>query len=157
MAGAEPQIDLQNFSIPPAGSLDMDDLIDVYESIRPWLPTPRLADTRRADRMLAVLDHVDALLLVASQGQVGRSYCVGGHGERSNREVVETICALLDELRPQRAPHARLITRVNDRPGHDRRYAIDPGRITAELGWQPRYAFRAGLEATVRWCWAVAN
>lgn len=63
MAGAEPQIDLQNFSIPPAGSLDMDDLIDLYESIRPWLPTPRPADTRRADRMGAVLDHVDALLL----------------------------------------------------------------------------------------------
>ena len=63
MAGAEPQINLQNFSIPPAGSLDMDDLIDLYESIRPWLPTPRPAVTRRADRMLAVLDYVDALFL----------------------------------------------------------------------------------------------
>ena len=127
-------------------------------------PIPLYGDGANVRDWLFVDDHVDALLLVASQGQVGRSYCVGGHGERSNREVVKTICALLDELRPQGAPHARLITLVNDRPGHDRRYAIDPGRITAELGWQPRHAFRAGLEATVRWylehldwCEAVRN
>ncbi len=114
-------------------------------------PIPLYGDGVNVRDWLFVEDHVDALLLVASQGQVGRSYCVGGHGECSNREIVETICALLDELRPQGAPHARLITMVNDRPGHDRRYAIDPARISRELGWQPRNAFRAGLYTTVRW------
>ena len=102
-------------------------------------------------------DHVDALLLVSCQGRLGRSYCVGGSigdgsaSERSNRELVEAICELLDQLRPQGAPHARLITLVKDRPGHDRRYAIDPGRIHGELGWQPRHDFCQGLKVTVRW------
>ena len=100
---------------------------------------------------LFVEDHVDALLLVASKGEVGRSYCVGGHGECSNREIVESICSLLDDQRPQAASHARLITLVNDRPGHDRRYAIDPERISSELGWKPNHDFRQGLETTVRW------
>ena len=112
---------------------------------------PLYGDGANVRDWLFVEDHVDALLQVASKGQLGRSYCVGGHGERSNREVVETICALLDQLRPQGAPHARLITLVNDRPGHDRRYAIDPTRISSELGWQPKHGFRDGLEATVRW------
>jgi dTDP-glucose 4,6-dehydratase len=98
-----------------------------------------------------VEDHVDALLLAANRGEIGRSYCVGGHGERSNREVVEAICTELDALVPAGAPHARLITRVADRPGHDRRYAIDPSRIQSELGWQPRHDVDAGLASTVRW------
>ena len=79
---------------------------------------------------------------------------VGDHGslsERTNRDVVETICALMDDLRPEAAPHARLITRVGDRPGHDRRYAIDANKITKELGWKPRHSFEKGLEATVSW------
>ena len=114
-------------------------------------PIPLYGDGANVRDWLYVEDHVDALLLVASRGEIGRSYCVGGHGECSNREIVETICALLDELRPQGAPHARLITLVNDRPGHDRRYAIDPARISHELGWQPRHTFSAGLNATVRW------
>ena len=112
---------------------------------------PLYGDGANVRDWLYVEDHVDALLKVASFGQVGRSYCVGGHGERSNREVVETICALMDQLRPEGAPHARLITFVKDRPGHDRRYAIDPGRITTELDWQPRHDFGEGLKATVRW------
>jgi len=114
-------------------------------------PIPLYGDGANVRDWLFVDDHVDALLLVASQGQIGRSYCVGGHGERSNREVVETICALLDQARPSAAPYADLITLVKDRPGHDRRYAIDPSRITSELGWQPRHRFEQGLEATVRW------
>ncbi|QNI83961.1 dTDP-glucose-4/6-dehydratase [Synechococcus sp. PROS-7-1] len=114
-------------------------------------PIPLYGDGANVRDWLFVDDHVDALLLVASQGQIGRSYCVGGHGERSNREVVETICALLDQACPSAAPHADLITLVKDRPGHDRRYAIDPSRITTELGWQPRHRFEQGLEATVRW------
>ena len=100
---------------------------------------------------LYVEDHVDALLLAACNGASGRSYCVGGYGERTNREVVECICSRLDHLKPDGAPHARLITRVTDRPGHDRRYAIDPTRIETELGWRPRHDFSTAIEATVRW------
>ena len=100
---------------------------------------------------LHVEDHVGALLLAACKGQTGRSYCVGGYGERTNAKVVETICQLLDDLQPSGKPHQRLITSVSDRPGHDRRYAIDPSRIETELGWQPRYSFEEGLEDTVRW------
>ena len=114
-------------------------------------PIPLYGDGSNVRDWLFVEDHVDALLLAATQGVPGESYCVGGHGERTNKQVVEAICALLDQLRPQGAPHARLITPVADRPGHDRRYAIDPTRISRELGWQPRHGFAQGLEATVRW------
>jgi dTDP-glucose 4,6-dehydratase len=82
---------------------------------------------------------------------VGRSYCVGGHGERTNKQVVEAICQQLDQLLPDAAPHNQLITPVTDRPGHDRRYAIDPTRISTELGWRPSHSFDQGLGATVRW------
>ena len=114
-------------------------------------PIPLYGDGANVRDWLYVEDHVEALLLAATQGQLGRSYCVGGHGERSNKQVVEAICTLLDQLIPGGAPHARLITPVQDRPGHDRRYAIDPSRISSELGWQPRHSMEAGLEATVRW------
>jgi dTDP-glucose 4,6-dehydratase len=112
---------------------------------------PLYGDGANVRDWLYVDDHVDALLLAATRGKIGRSYCVGGHGERSNKQVVEAICSLLDQLRPEGAPRARLITPVKDRPGHDRRYAIDPTRITEELGWQPAHDFNAGLAATVRW------
>ncbi len=120
-------------------------------------PIPLYGDGANVRDWLYVDDHVDALLLAATRGELGRSYCVGGSGsngtasERTNKQVVESICALLDQLLPAGAPHARLITPVTDRPGHDRRYAIDPARISSELGWQPRHSFEAGLEATVRW------
>jgi dTDP-glucose 4,6-dehydratase len=114
-------------------------------------PIPLYGDGQNVRDWLYVDDHVDALLLAACRGELGRSYCVGGHGERTNKEVVEAICNALDQLRPAGAPHARLITPVSDRPGHDRRYAIDPTRISTELGWQPRHSFEAGLAATVRW------
>ena len=80
-------------------------------------------------------------------------FCVGGHGERTNKEVVEAICSALDDLLPAGTPptHSRLVTPVTDRPGHDRRYAIDPTRISSELGWQLRHSFEEGLAATVRW------
>jgi dTDP-glucose 4,6-dehydratase len=100
---------------------------------------------------LYVEDHVDALLLAACQGTPGRSYCVGGHGEKTNQEVVSAICHQLDQERPDSAPHAKLIQRVTDRPGHDRRYAIDPSRISTELGWQPRHNVEEGLAETVSW------
>jgi dTDP-glucose 4,6-dehydratase len=96
-------------------------------------------------------NHVDALLVAATQGQFGHSYCVGGHGERSNKYVVEAICALPDERFPGGSHHRSLITPVRDRPGHDRRYAINPDQISEELGWQSRHNFEEGLGATVDW------
>jgi dTDP-glucose 4,6-dehydratase len=114
-------------------------------------PIPLYGDGLNVRDWLYVEDHVDALLLAATQGQLGRSYCVGGHGERTNKQVVEAICSALDGLLPAGAPHSQLITPVSDRPGHDRRYAIDPTRISTELGWQPRHSFEEGLAATVRW------
>ena len=114
-------------------------------------PIPLYGDGANVRDWLFVDDHVDALLLAATRGRLGQSYCVGGHGERTNKQVVEAICSHLDQLRPAGSPHARLITPVTDRPGHDRRYAIDPTRISTELGWQPRHSFESGLEATVRW------
>ena len=120
-------------------------------------PIPLYGDGANVRDWLYVEDHVDALLLAATRGRLGESYCIGGAGdhgsqsERTNREVVETICMLMDQFRPQGAPHARLITRVTDRPGHDRRYAIDASKITRELGWTPLHSFEQGLEVTVRW------
>ena len=114
-------------------------------------PIPLYGDGQNVRDWLYVEDHADALLLAATKGELGRSYCVGGHGERTNKQVVEAICQQLDQLLPSGAPHSKLITPVTDRPGHDRRYAIDPTRITTELGWQPRHSFEDGLAATVRW------
>ena len=100
---------------------------------------------------LYVEDHADALLLVLEQGRVGRSYNIGGENEARNIDLVRMICGLLDRLRPGSAPHADLITFVDDRPGHDLRYAIDPARIRTELGWRPSVTLEQGLEKTVRW------
>ena len=114
-------------------------------------PIPLYGDGLNVRDWLYVDDHVEALLTAATRGRLGASYCVGGSEERNNREVVEAICTLMDQFCPQGAPHARLINLVNDRPGHDRRYAIDPRQINLELGWKPRHTFEKGLEATVRW------
>jgi dTDP-glucose 4,6-dehydratase len=100
---------------------------------------------------LFVDDHAEALWLVASEGRPGETYLIGGESERRNIDVVTTIATLLDEMAPQHAPHSRLITYVDDRPGHDHRYAIDPSKIKRELGWRPRAAFDAGLQQTVQW------
>jgi dTDP-glucose 4,6-dehydratase len=102
---------------------------------------------------LFVEDHARALLVVAMQGAIGQSYCIGGHNEKTNLEVVKAICTLVDELAPDHAIGARaeLVTFVNDRPGHDLRYAIDPSKIAAELGWRPRETFDTGLRQTVEW------
>ena len=112
---------------------------------------PLYGDGLNVRDWLYVEDHVDALLLAACRGESGRSYCVGGYGERTNREVVECICKHLDQLQPEGAPHSKLIQLVNDRPGHDRRYAIDPSRIEKELGWRPQHDFSTAIETTVRW------
>jgi dTDP-glucose 4,6-dehydratase len=102
---------------------------------------------------LYVEDHADALLCVAERGTPGDSYNIGGHNERTNLEVVRTICALLDEVVPDRKIGAResLIEFVSDRPGHDLRYAIDASKITSDLQWLPRENFESGLRKTVNW------
>jgi dTDP-glucose 4,6-dehydratase len=102
---------------------------------------------------LHVEDHAEALTLVLRNGRPGETYNVGGDSERRNIEVVEAICALLDEMLPDgpNRPHAGLIRFVTDRPGHDARYAIDAAKIRDELGWRPRHSFEDGLRQTVRW------
>lgn len=100
---------------------------------------------------LYVEDHADALLLALHQGQPGRSYNIGGENEVANIDLVRMICAHMDDMVPQGAPHDRLITFVPDRPGHDRRYAIDPTRIRTELGWRPSVTIEEGLRRTVEW------
>lgn len=100
---------------------------------------------------LYVDDHARALRLVLEQGRVGETYNIGGWNEKTNLEVVHAICAILDELLPQGAPHASLITYVQDRPGHDHRYAIDASKIAHELGWKPLETFETGLRKTVQW------
>ena len=100
---------------------------------------------------LYVDDHVRALRLVLEKGRVGETYNIGGWNEKTNLEVVHAICTILDELHPQSAPHDRLITFVEDRPGHDQRYAIDAGKIERELGWKPQETFESGLRKTVEW------
>jgi len=100
---------------------------------------------------LHVDDHAKALDLLAARGRPGEKYNVGGRNERPNIDVVRRIATIMDELRPASAPHARLITFVADRPGHDHRYAIDAAKLETELGWRARESFDAGLEKTVRW------
>jgi dTDP-glucose 4,6-dehydratase len=113
---------------------------------------PVYGDGQNVRDWLYVEDHARALTLVAERGAVGATYNIGGRNERTNLYVVEAICRLLDELAPSpRGPRKRLITFVTDRPGHDRRYAIDPAKIERELGWQPAHDFERGLAATVRW------
>jgi dTDP-glucose 4,6-dehydratase len=87
------------------------------------------------------------------EGAIGETYNIGGHNEKQNLEVVHTLCALLDELCPESAyrPHAALITYVQDRPGHDQRYAIDASKIQRELGWAPQETFESGIRKTVEW------
>ena len=114
-------------------------------------PIPVYGKGENVRDWLYVEDHADALLTVLERGANGRSYNIGGENEARNIDLVRIICGLLDEMRPEGAPHARLITFVTDRPGHDLRYAIDPGRIRDELGWRPSVTVEEGLRRTVRW------
>lgn len=114
-------------------------------------PLPIYGDGSNVRDWLYVEDHADALLTVVQKGAVGRSYNIGGENERTNLELVTTLCAILDRLRPGPNPYSDLITFVTDRPGHDARYAIDPSRIREELGWRPSVTVEEGLEKTVQW------
>jgi len=100
---------------------------------------------------LYVEDHARALYKVVTEAEVGSTYNIGGHNEKKNLDVVETVCTLLDELKPTDGHYADLITYVNDRPGHDRRYAIDSTKIQKDLGWKPQETFESGLRKTVQW------
>ena len=116
-------------------------------------PLPVYGDGGQVRDWLHVVDHCRALLAVLQQGEIGQTYNIGGGNQPTNLEVVRTICAILDELRPDAldGPSERLITFVDDRPGHDRRYAIDTGKIQAQVGWTPKRSLQDGLRETVSW------
>lgn len=118
-------------------------------------PLPVYGDGSQIRDWLYVEDHARALYQVVTQGKVGETYNIGGHNEKTNLEVVRTVCALLEELAPQKpagvAKYEDLITFVKDRPGHDARYAIDAAKIARELGWQPQETFDTGIRKTVAW------
>jgi dTDP-glucose 4,6-dehydratase len=116
-------------------------------------PLPVYGDGQQVRDWLFVEDHCEAMRTVLTRGRVGEVYNIGGNCERANLDVVRTICELVDRLRPglPHAPCSSLISYVADRPGHDRRYAIDATKIKNELGWTPRRDFAGGLEITVRW------
>jgi dTDP-glucose 4,6-dehydratase len=100
---------------------------------------------------LYVEDHCAAIAAVLAGGKVGETYNVGGWNEKRNMEIVEAICDVVDEMSPRKESRRSLITFVKDRPGHDRRYAMDARKIERELGWRPKETFETGLRKTVRW------
>ncbi len=114
-------------------------------------PLPIYGDGKNVRDWLYVGDHCSAIRAVLARGRLGETYNIGGCNEKTNLEVVHTICALLDERAPGARPYAELVTYVSDRPGHDRRYAIDAGKIMAELGWRPAESFETGMRKTVAW------
>lgn len=115
-------------------------------------PLPIYGNGSNIRDWLYVEDHADALLLLATNSEIGRSYNIGGENERTNLQLVKTICSILDRMQPlDKGSYANLITFVTDRPGHDARYAIDASRIRKEFGWEPSVNVEDGLERTVRW------
>jgi dTDP-glucose 4,6-dehydratase len=116
-------------------------------------PLPVYGDGHQVRDWLYVEDHCRAIECIVRRGAPGRTYNVGGRNEWTNIALVGLICDVLEEMRPSRMPggYRRLITHVADRPGHDRRYAIDAGRVIGELGWKPLETFESGIRKTVRW------
>lgn len=116
-------------------------------------PLPVYGDGLNVRDWLFVDDHCEAIELVLAKGRVGECYNVGGNNEQANIDIVKTICSIVDRLRPSSeiGPRESLITYVQDRPGHDRRYAIDASKIESELGWSPTQDFSTGIEATIKW------
>lgn len=124
----------------------------VIENLYRRQPVPVYGDGLNVRDWLYVIDHAEALWQVLTQGRDGETYNIGGHNEWANIRIVELICDLLDELAPQLGGGSRqLITFVKDRPGHDRRYAIDATKIQRELGWTPAHTFETGIRETVQW------
>jgi dTDP-glucose 4,6-dehydratase len=114
-------------------------------------PLPVYGDGRQVRDWLYVSDHCDAIRVVLARGRPGEVYNVGGNSEKRNLDVVHTLCDALQALRPRDGGYRSLIKFVTDRPGHDRRYAIDASKIRGELGWSPRETFETGLAKTVKW------
>jgi dTDP-glucose 4,6-dehydratase len=115
-------------------------------------PLPVYGDGKNVRDWLYVGDHCDGIRVVLEKGRVGETYNIGGESERKNIDLVHTLCGLLDKSKPRaKGRYADLISFVKDRPGHDRRYAMDIAKIRRELGWAPRESFESGLEKTVRW------
>jgi dTDP-glucose 4,6-dehydratase len=116
-------------------------------------PLPVYGDGKNVRDWLHVEDHCRAIRAVLAQGHIGETYNIGGRSEKNNLEIVGAICELLDQLRPRDpvVPHSKLITFVKDRPGHDRRYAMDTSKIEREMGWRAQETFTSGLEKTIRW------
>ncbi len=124
----------------------------VIQSVLERRPIPVYGDGLNVRDWLYVLDHVEALWLALTRGRPGEQYNIDGGNEWPNLRIVERICDLVDELRPELGGGSRrLITFVKDRPGHDRRYAVDASKIRRELGWTPAHDFDTGLRETVRW------
>jgi dTDP-glucose 4,6-dehydratase len=123
----------------------------MIQNARSGKPLPVYGDGLQVRDWLYVSDHCSAIREVLARGAPGATYNVGGANERTNMQVIQTLCELMDELTPETAPHTRLITHVADRPGHDRRYAIDGTRLHRELGWTPATTFEAGIRRTVAW------
>jgi dTDP-glucose 4,6-dehydratase len=114
-------------------------------------PLPVYGDGKNVRDWLHVSDHCSGIRAALAKGKPGETYNIGGNSEKTNLEVVHTVCTILDELHPAGAPHAKLITYVKDRPGHDQRYAINAEKIRRELGWEPQERFEKGLSKTVEW------
>jgi dTDP-glucose 4,6-dehydratase len=112
---------------------------------------PVYGDGKNVRDWLHVSDHCSGIRAALAKGKPGETYNIGGNSEKTNLEVVHAVCAILDELHPAGAPHAKLITYVKDRPGHDQRYAINAEKIRRELGWEPQERFEKGLRKTVEW------
>ena len=124
----------------------------VIQSVLQRRPVPVYGDGLNVRDWLYVRDHTDALWTVLTRGRTGETYNIGGHNEWANLRMVELICDTLDELAPHLGGNSRqLITLVKDRPGHDRRYAIDAGKIQRELGWTPAHQFAQGMRETIQW------
>jgi len=125
----------------------------VIHNARQGKPIPVYGDGQNVRDWIYVADHCEAVRTVLKKGKPGETYNIGGCNEERNLEIVNTICAILDELSPSDpvTPHRQLITFVKDRPGHDRRYAIDARKIESELGWKPRETFETGIRRTIEW------
>ena len=123
----------------------------MIQNARAGKSLPVYGDGQQVRDWLYVEDHCTAIRTVLEKGRPGDTYNIGGNAERANLTIVDTVCQLLDARFPQQAPHARLVAHVTDRPGHDRRYAIDASKIKRDLGWQPAMTFEAGIAKTVQW------